>query len=306
MHFAFSLFKIKTFHSKRLILGIIAGAFIFISLSFSQKFSKYDFSSSIQEKAIKRIDHLKLIKKGPNCWNGALIKAGLIDSIRLVSLSEYWFWMDSPFCSKVGINEPLQKGDLGSIFWKGIGHYHSFIYIDSDWVFSKNSPDPKHEYKIQKVEDMFSNQSRMSVKKCWNRTVQTNQSECQFHVEYHRCNPIDSAFFYEDKEMSLWMKKVTPLEEIVFQWVSGQGNVTIEDYSKVLVKLNDILFEIKSKKRVGLNQLKKFKLEALEYRLLGLILSDIDISRSNSNVYKIISSAYKIQKEKVLKTNKRS
>lgn len=263
-----------------------------------------DSSSPSRSKVYNRINGLKLSKEGPNCWNGALIKAGLAQSVRFVPLAEYWFWMNSPYCKKLGPNDKPKMGDLGSLFWEGKGHYHSFTYINSHWVFSKNSPDPKYEYKIQRFEDMFFPEYKNTAKKCWGNILKSSASDCKFKVEFHRCNPIDLNFFNEDQEMTRWMSKIVPIEETIYQWVKGTGAVTLKEYEKAIIDLNNILHEVHSKSRVQLTKLKIFKLEALEYRLMGLILSDIKISLKSSKLHTIITNVYKAQKEKSIKTGK--
>lgn len=257
-----------------------------------------------KQSIVKRIDKLQLKTLGPNCWNGALIKTGLVHSVRFVPKGEYWFWMNSPYCQKLKSTEKPQKGDLGSLFWPNRGHYHSFVFLDSQYVFSKNSPDPKYKYQVQAFEEMFHSEYQSKAKKCWKNYQKSYSSnskkDCEFEVQFHRCRPIETDFFLTDTKLLNWDKKIIPLEEKVFSWVAGDKIVNLELFEQAIVNLYDILGEIQKELKDELisNKNRKFKLEAMEYRLMGLILSDIRIASTSKKLNPIINQIYKMQSGK--------
>ncbi len=250
------------------------------------------------EPMASRVNNLRLYSEGPNCWNGALLKTGLAHSVRFVPKGEYWFWMKSPYCRELQINEKPQRGDLGSIFWPGQGHYHSFVFVDDEWVFSKNSPDPKYEYKVQRFEDMFFAEHQAKAKKCWQSSFGRQKQTCDFKVVYHRCRPLEKNFFLKDKVVEGWDQKIKPLEEQVFSWTVGDSELSKEEYEQTVGKLHAILLEIQKYDRRQLNKLNKFRHEAIEYRVLGLILADIKVANMIPKLYPLIHYAYQSQDQK--------
>lgn len=254
---------------------------------------------SIDELESPKINGLKLIKEGPNCWNGALIKSGLIHSVRFVPKAEYWFWMNSQYCKKLDNNEKPQRGDLGSLFWEGKGHYHSFIYQNHDWVFSKNSPDPKYDYKIQKFEEMFFSDYQQKAKKCWNDLMKNGTSDCKYTVQFHRCRPIEAQFYTSDKQLSQWDRKISKFENIIFSWVSGKQSIGLFEYEKTIFELSKTLTSVQKRLNTpNLDSNLKFKISAMEFRIMGLIMSDIKITKLSARLHPIIIDIYKQQKEK--------
>lgn len=246
----------------------------------------------------KKIDSLQLRTLGPNCWNGALIKAGIVHAVRFVPKGEYWFWMNSPYCRKLGKLEKPQKGDLGSLFWPTKGHYHSFVYLDSHWVFSKNSPDPKYKYQVQAFEEMFYPSYQKKAKKCWNSIHANLKNDCEFELQYHRCRSLETTFNKSDKKLVEWDRKVTPLEEAVYLWTTGESKVRPSDFEGTILDLFKIFEEVHVELKAESDKQRKFKLQAMEYRLIGLMLSDLNIASTSKKLFPIISQIYKLQSTK--------
>lgn len=249
-------------------------------------------------KISKKIDGLKLKTQGPNCWNGALIKSGINQSVRFVSRSEYLFWMKSPYCRELEANEKLQSGDLGSLFYNQNDLYHSFVYIDKEKVFSKNSPDSKFPYQYQKFEDMFFKESQSLAKKCWSNIIQNRRLKCDYKVMFHRCEPIEDNLFQLEKDISKIDAKIKSLEEHVYAWISGDTKITKELYSNTVVSLYRYLLELQNLEKTKLSDHRKFIINALEFRVLGLILSDIEISLKIPSLFPIVNYAYQVQANK--------
>lgn len=245
------------------------------------------------------LDGLRLSRQGPNCWNAALIKAGLAHAVRYVPKGEYWFWMKSPYCRELRKDEKPQKGDLGSLMWKGHGHYHSFVYLDDQKVFSKNSPDPKYPYKVQSFEEMFFPDQQAKIKKCWSDYHNRGQQPCEFSVVFHRCRPLEKNFYDADPRLTSWDQKLGVLERQVFSWAVNDSTVSEQEYAKVIHKLYRILHEIRElEKQTSSHKLNKFRLEALEFRVLGLLLADTKISAQIPSVFPMVNYAYYLQEQK--------
>lgn len=286
----------------RLLIFIFLLGAVFLNSCHPVPGEKREEKSSFQKKQsiVKRINNLQLKTLGPNCWNGALIKTGLVQSVRFVPKGEYWFWMNSPYCRKLEVTEKPQKGDLGSLFWPIRGHYHSFVFLDSQYVFSKNSPDPKYKYQVQAFEEMFYREYQSKAKKCWKDYQQSNKKECDFEVQFHRCKPMEAEFFTTDAKLLGWDKRTIPLEEKVFSWVVGDKSMNLGAFEQTIENLYGILGEVQRDLKNVMNKNRKFKLEAMEYRLMGLILSDIRIASTSKKLNPIINQIYKMQSGKTL------
>lgn len=281
-------------------MGLTARLFLFIYLVGALLLNScHQVSSQLKSKPMgERVNGLRLYSEGPNCWNGALLKTGLVHSVRFVPKGEYWFWMQSHYCRQLSLNEKPQKGDLGSVFWSGHGHYHSFIYLDDQWVFSKNSPDPKYEYKVQRFEDMFNEGHKSKAKRCWQNNLARQKQNCEFRVAFHRCHPLEKDFFSGDKSIKAWDQMIKPLEEQVFSWTVGDSSLSLGEYEQTVGKLYAILLDIQKSNGKSTDKLKTFRIEALEYRVLGLILADIKVAHMIPKLYPFIQYAYHSQNQK--------
>lgn len=246
----------------------------------------------------KRIDGLQISVQGPNCWNAALLKAGLNHSLRFTPKAEYWFWMTSPYCRALSVNERPRLGDLGSLFWSGHGHYHSFVYLNDQWVFSKNSPDPKYTYEVQRFEKMFQPAAERVGRNCGATTNRRMNSNCPYKVIFHRCQPLEKDFFENDAEIKKWDEQLKQIEEQIFAWAIASKQVSISSYEAIIKHLYQLLVAVKERKNVTPDKLKKFRLVALEYRILGLMLADIDGARKAPAVQSLINYAYRVQLHK--------
>lgn len=284
----------------RLLIFIFLLGAVFLNSCHPVPGEKREKQEDLQRKQsiVKKINKLQLKTLGPNCWNGALIKTGLAHSVRFVPKGEYWFWMNSPYCRKLTTLEKPQKGDLGSLFWPNRGHYHSFVFLDSNFVFSKNSPDPKYKYQVQAFEEMFHREYQSKAKKCWKDYQQINKKDCDFEVQFHRCKPMEADFFTTDTKLLSWDKKIIPLEEKVFSWVVGDKSISVEVFEQTIESLYGILGEVQKDLKIVMNKNRKFKLEAMEFRLMGLILSDIRIAATSKKLNPIINQIYKMQSGK--------
>lgn len=252
-------------------------------------------SGLAQRSQIQELDNLKLKTEGPNCWNAALMSAGLARSIRFVSKGEYWFWMQSKYCRALSEHDTLQSGDLGSLTWSGHGHYHSFVFDKKDKVFSKTSPSPKFPYRLQTFEEMFSSPNKAWVKNCLPLKPSGTNKGCAVGIAFHRCLPIENNFFESSSELASWDLKLKSIEQFIALWAIGSEKATLDQYEKTIYQLYRILRQIQEKKSAAKDQLIKFKYQAIEYRTLGLILSDVGGAKKAPKVYPYLNYAYQVQ-----------
>lgn len=90
---------------------------------------------------------------GPNCWNLALVMAGLTPGLRASNPNEWDLYIKSPMCRALSESEAPQAGDLGSLEERVPGsqpvHHHGFIYVSPELVYSKNGQGERIPYALQ-------------------------------------------------------------------------------------------------------------------------------------------------------------
>lgn len=84
-------------------------------------------------------------KYGPNCWNVVLKHHNVVEYYRMVLLSEFWLYANSPYCKPLKSGEALQSGDIGTTIRPGFGVFHSFIVLDTEKGLAKETPFPKDQ-----------------------------------------------------------------------------------------------------------------------------------------------------------------
>lgn len=276
-----------------LLMGVIALTSVFFPAQGHAKFLTPKFLTPRFE-----LQGLVLQKEGPNCWNSALINAGIIDSIRYVSQAEYWFWMNSPYCARVSPTKELRTGDLGAMIWPRKGHLHSFTYINDKMVFSKNSPSTEHPYKTQAFEAMFFPAFQANAKKCGVRP-QSSKKEggtCRYEIIYHRCDAIEAGFYSKDPQLRLMDQQIKKYEGQVKQWVQGGSAISNEEYARVIEGLYAqwmILKRHALPKEIPSDL--AFRRRAMELRLVGLLLSDTYVAQSIPRLRPLVRAAYDFQ-----------
>jgi hypothetical protein len=90
---------------------------------------------------------------GPNCWNLALVMAGILPGLRASSPNEWELYLKSDMCRALSSQEQPQVGDLGSLEEREEGsrpvQHHGFIYVSPELVYSKNGQGEKIPYALQ-------------------------------------------------------------------------------------------------------------------------------------------------------------
>lgn len=127
-------------------------------------------------------------QNGPNCWNLALVMAGLVPVLRQSSDTEWEYLINSPLCRELRDGESPQSGDLGSIEMRAPDNnvqIHGFMYVSDRMVFSKNGTLLNAPYALQTREDMESTY----------RVGQTPGGECESD-----CGPQSLANFMTDAQ----------------------------------------------------------------------------------------------------------
>jgi hypothetical protein len=160
---------------------------------------------------------------GPNCINGAMVKAKLLPYQRYSSNSELWDKLHSIQCNRVSLND-LNVGDIGIIIDHGPHSLpnvisHAFVYLDKQTSFEKHGWAKTEAYQTV---DTLNILEEYDVR-----------DDGNVRVEYYRC--ISQASFLKvnnhkiNVEIIALYKKISNLEQIHFQ-ISQGNNVDEEKF----------------------------------------------------------------------------
>lgn len=153
---------------------------------------------------IKKYHDGKADLDGPNCFNLALNLKGIVPSLRYSPANEVRFYLRSPLCRILKLNEKPKAGDVG-IIKEYIGDspdlVHGFIYVSEDLVYSKNGKDKKAPFALQERKEVY----RLYGLGAAEAKCKANQmpKECDQGVEIHRCKSMDEFLkeYKGDKEI---------------------------------------------------------------------------------------------------------
>lgn len=170
-------------------------------------------------------------QNGPNCWDTALVLAGLVPGSRYASPREMSFWMNSSMCRQVGPRESLRPGDVGAIRSRaalkerGFSEYHGFIYLTPELSFSKNGFSREAPFALQPLSRVLASYDVTHPEKCDH--VSGRPEGCQSWVEYYRCEPptdtIRSKPSIYSASYAYWDDEISEMEHQLARVASGKG-----------------------------------------------------------------------------------
>lgn len=132
--------------------------------------------------------------KGPNCWNLALVAAGLLPSIRHTDSPEFRFYLNSKACRMLGNNEARKPGDLGAIRLVSPGgsvEYHGFVFMNLNQVLTKNGVRTADPYQIQSLDQVLATYNVPANEHCRHNELDLF-SGCVYQLSVFRCTDRDS------------------------------------------------------------------------------------------------------------------
>ncbi len=164
---------------------------------------------------------------GPNCWNGALYVAEVIDSKRYVDPSE-WLTLLKLNCTEV---QYPKEGSIGRLY-SDKAEVHGFIHLSDSLIFAKHGMDVKDGYKIMSYKEMLGQYGKS--REC--RISGSDAPECYHHLKYYNCYRSQAM----RSTLQFFGKK---LEELIFSEETSKNlRETCEDSS--FLKREDILSEM--------------------------------------------------------------
>jgi hypothetical protein len=144
---------------------------------------------------------------GPNCWNGALYAAGVVENLRFTHPEE-WLYLLEKNCEE--IKNP-KRGDVGRLY-SDEAEVHGFIHLEDDLIFAKHGMATKDGYKIMSYEEMLDQYGKS--RSC--RISGSNEASCFHHLKYYRC-------YQEEEESQKFSTLEEGLEKILFSSVTKKS-----------------------------------------------------------------------------------
>lgn len=95
---------------------------------------------------------------GANCWNTSLYTNKIVQSRRATAESEMTYWMNSPLCRELKNDEEELPGDIIAIrtnYGNTPIEMHGFVYLTSDFSFSKSGFDIQFPYEFTSSEYVY-------------------------------------------------------------------------------------------------------------------------------------------------------
>ena len=208
---------------------------------------------------------------GPNCWNGALVAAGVLESKRFIGPEEWLIHLEKN-CSPI---EEAKPGAVGRVFHSKDGEVHGFIHLDQETIFAKHGEDLQHGYRIMSYQEMMDQYGK--TRSC--RMSGDESPECHHEVVYYDCSK--KASFHPA------LKKVaTSIEELVFsEETKWFFKVTCEDpvflkreelFNNVRNELLGLKYELENSsllEEFKSNPVHKYFLQSLTHQLYNLEVS---------------------------------
>jgi hypothetical protein len=134
--------------------------------------------------------------QGPNCWNLALVMAGILPAVRYSTPEEMGFFLNSPLCHRIGATEHKKPGDIGALRTNS-SQVHAFMWISEDLVFSKNGPEAESLSQIQSAGKMAIGYRSLQTQKCRD----DKNVDCELQLETLRCRSLED--YLKDPETML-------------------------------------------------------------------------------------------------------
>jgi len=95
---------------------------------------------------------------GPNCWNTSLFISEIAQYRRAVAEEEMTYWMNSPLCKELAVNEEARAGDIITIRsnnGESVLEMHGFTYLTKESSFSKSGFDIQFPYEFVTSEYVY-------------------------------------------------------------------------------------------------------------------------------------------------------
>lgn len=128
---------------------------------------------------------------GPNCFSTSMMIQGMISVNRQMELPELSFWLRSPLCRELGLDEEPRTGDLIYLPKEG---GHLFTLMRSDLVFEKECYFKTCKYQFNSPDAIFNSKDWKVKPECRRVSSKQRPEGCSQFANYFRC---ESSFEQE-------------------------------------------------------------------------------------------------------------
>jgi hypothetical protein len=221
-------------------------------------------SANITENIPKKIFELQdrtTAYPGPNCWNTSLYTNNISKYRRATSEEEMTFWMNSPLCHELGLNESELPGDIIAIRANKPDSFlelHGFVYLTPEFSFSKSGYDTQFPYELVASEYVYQvfalgNYDEVSAnKKCRRVIGRPDQEECPVYANVFRCMPYDkylsattfstkNDYLLLDTKMILFEKKLSDAVVIEKNFTQEKGILLTSEIDMLEKEFNEYI-----------------------------------------------------------------
>ncbi len=140
--------------------------------------------------------------KGPNCWNGALVEAGVLNQHRFISDIEFLYLLEKRCRLREGAP---QSGDIGRIWIPATGaEIHGFIHHNAETIYAKHSDSESENYVIMTFKDMWDHYK--TTREC--KISKSDSRTCQTQLKYYTCDQ-------EAPNLEKQMSQLADIEKLV-------------------------------------------------------------------------------------------
>ena len=230
---------------------------------------------SISPRLAQQYHNVKPMISGPNCWNRALVFAGILPTLSYSGPEQMSHWTNSPLCTKREEGETPMPGDVVAIRSNANSEVHGFTYLSDKLSFSKNGYSKYSPYKYQTTASVFDVYDVSD--ECWNvpNTPAYGSTCYRARGTFYSCISLDQYLenmnlFISEQTRDI-MNELTAIGDLLFKRAFGLGT---ENYKFFQTKKN----RLTAIRKLAIEQLsnlnddqEEFLWQGIRYRAEALI-----------------------------------
>lgn len=148
---------------------------------------------------VSRLLGFTVTHHGPNCWNSALVAAGVLKHIRFTSPEEFRFLVESPLCQKIPSGQQ-RSGDI-QVYRRTLPglsgamlEVHANLWLNAEEAFNKMTDFSTAPYELaahEKVNLLYGRTPeilRFNLDDVKHTSLQCQGESCRNSIEYRRCD----------------------------------------------------------------------------------------------------------------------
>lgn len=259
--------------------------------------SNYSFAKTQPEMLIAMLSLLAGKQEelhGPNCFSTGMMIQGMISVNRQMELPELSFWLRSPLCRELELNEEPRTGDL--IYLPRNGG-HLFTFIRSGLVFEKECYFKTCKYQFNSPDAIFNSKDWKVKPECRRVSSKHPPEACSQFGHYFRCEssfeqeltspgratPEIIQFHQQLLELEANAMKQMRLAADILISAQNDGNATLQMRKGIEKTIREMKASLETIKQKNSGPQYTLFLKAFSYRLEGLYTQIKSYSYIDSN-----------------------